>query len=100
MHCLDGGITPPIGPGFPCGSTRFYQIGHPRFRADVQATGLPIVAGIFRDINCTILATDVNDNGVFADSKPSKELVVFPDIDWNGDGQPDNGVNGLNTTLE
>jgi hypothetical protein len=92
MHCLDGGITPPIGPGSPCGQTRFHQIGQPRTVAEVQETGLPLVAGIFRDINCPILATDVNDDGVFADGAAAREVVIFPDLDWDGDGLPEDGI--------
>jgi hypothetical protein len=92
MRCLDGGITPTIGPGEPCGDTRFYQIGQPRTADDVAATGLPLVGGIFRDINCPILGTDVNDDGVFADTDASKELVQFPDVDWDADGLPDDGI--------
>lgn len=92
MHCLDGGITPTIGPGAPCGNTRFHQIGQPRSAAEVQALGRPIVDGIFRDINCPVLATDVNDDGVFADSAAGREIVEFPDIDWDGDGVPDGGI--------
>lgn len=82
MHCLDGGITPTIGPGAPCGNTRLYQVGQPRSVDEVKATGLPIVDGIFRDINCPILATDVNDDGIFADTATSQELVRFPDVAW------------------
>lgn len=100
MHCLDGGITPTIGPGAPCGNTRFHQIGQPRTASDVTATGLPLVGGIFRDINCPILATDVNDDGAFADTGTSREVVTFPDIDWNGDGLPEDGVQDPDSTLE
>ena len=82
MHCVDGGVTPTIGPGAPCGNVRFYQVGQPRTVREVKSAGLPIVAGIFRDINCPILATDVNDDGVF---QPN-ETVRFPDIDWDGTG--------------
>lgn len=96
MHCLDGGITPTIGPGAPCGNTRFYQIGQPRTASDVKSTGLPLVHGIFRDINCPILATDVNDDGVFGPG----EIVRFPDIDWDGDGLPDDGIHGHGSTLK
>lgn len=52
MMCVSGGISPAIGPGFPCGSVRFYQTGQPRTVADVGAIGSPIEAGVFRDINC------------------------------------------------
>ncbi len=86
MHCLDGGITPTIGPGAPCGNTRFYQVQigqrQPSTVNEVKGTGLSIVEGIFRDINCPILATDVNDDGVFADTPGSQELVKFPDVNW------------------
>ncbi len=82
MHCLDGGITPTIGPGAPCGNTRFYQIGQPQSVSEVKVIGLPIVGGIFRDINCPILATDVNNDGVFADTTSSQEIVQFPDVNW------------------
>jgi hypothetical protein len=82
MSCLDGGITPTIGPGAPCGNTRHYQIGQPRSERDVKATGLRLIAGIFRDINCPILGTDVNNDGTFADTSTSQELVQFPDINW------------------
>jgi len=99
MGCLDGGITPAIGPGSPCGNTRFYQIGQPRFVNEVGQTGLPFVGGIFRDINCPILGTDVNDNGAFANTNQSKELVVFADIDWDNDGLPENGVADPDSTL-
>lgn len=100
MHCLDGGITPTIGPGAPCGNTRFYQVSQPHTASEVGATGLSLVGGIFRDINCPILATDVNDDGVFADSLQSKELVRFPDVDWDGDGQPEDGVHGSTSTRQ
>ncbi len=92
MHCLNGGITPTIGPGAPCGNTRFHQIGQPRTAGEVKATGLPLVSGIFRDINCPILGTDVNDDGSFANTNASQELVTFPNIDWDGDGLPEDGV--------
>jgi hypothetical protein len=82
MHCLDGGITPTNGPGAPCGNTRFYQIGQQGSEDQVKATGLQIVDGIFRDINCPILATDVNDDRIFADTATSQELVRFPDVAW------------------
>ena len=100
MNCLSGGITPTIGPGAPCGNTRFYQIGQPRTTGEVGDTGLPLVSGIFHDINCPILATDVNDDGVFADTGASQELVTFSDIDWDGDGKPDDGVHDPDSTLE
>ena len=100
MHCAIGGISPAIGPGFPCGSTRFYQIGQPHSLDELRATGIRIESGIFRDINCPILATDVNDDGNFADTRLSKEIVQLPDVDWNGDGQPDNGVADPNSTLK
>lgn len=99
MHCVDGGITPTIGPGAPCGNIRFYQVGQPRFVREVKDTGLPIVGGIFRDINCPILGTDVNDDGIFADTAQSQELVVFPNVDWDGDGQPEDGVHDPDSTL-
>src|SRR5713226_6310287 len=93
MHCVDGGITPTIGPGSPCGNTRLHQIGQPRTADEVKATGMPLVGGIFRDINCPILATDVNDDGAFSDTALSKEIVRFPDLDSDGDGLPDDGHN-------
>ena len=96
MHCLDGGVTPTIGPGAPCGNTRFYQIGQPRTAQEVRDTRLPLVKGIFRVINCPILATDVNDDGVF---QPN-ELIRFPDIDWDGNGLPDDGVHDTGSTLK
>jgi hypothetical protein len=99
MHCVEGGISPAIGPGFPCGSTRFYQIGQPHNVDELQATGVPIGNGIFRNINCPILATDVNDDGNFADTASSRELVQFADIDWDNNGSPDNGVADPNSTL-
>lgn len=67
-----------FGPGAPCGNTRFHQAGQPRSVDAMNATGLPIVGGIFRDINCPILATDVNDDGVFE----AAELVRFADVAW------------------
>lgn len=86
MQCLDGGITPTIGPGAPCGNTRFYQLQigqrQPITVGEVEGLGLSIVNGIFRDINCPILATDVNDDGVFADTAGSQEVVKFPDVNW------------------
>jgi hypothetical protein len=100
MGCLDGGITPAIGPGSPCGNTRFYQIGQPRFTSEVGSTGLPFVNGIFRDINCPILGADVNDNGQFANTSLSKEVVAFSDIDWDGDGLADNGIADPDSTLD
>jgi hypothetical protein len=100
MRCLDGGVTPTIGPGAPCGDTRFYQIGQPRSAAEVKDTGLPLVNGIFRDINCPVLGTDVDDDGVFADSPGSRELVRFPDVDWDGDGLPDDGIHDVDSTLQ
>ena len=82
MHCVNGDISPAIGPGFPCGSTRFYQIGHPHSLDELTATGIRIEGGIFRDINCPILATDVNDDGNFANTRASKEVVQFADVAW------------------
>jgi hypothetical protein len=86
MYCLDGGITPPIGPGEPCGDTRFYQVEignqQPQTVSEVRATGLPIVNGILRNIDCPVIATDVDDDGVFADAPGSPELVRFPDVSW------------------
>ncbi len=99
MSCLDGGITPPIGPGSPCGNTRYSQIGQPRFVSEVNETGLPLVNGIFRDINCPILGTDVNDDGTFANTSLSKEVVGFPDIDWDNDGNPEDGISDPDSTL-
>lgn len=100
MNCLDGGITPTIGPGAPCGDTRFYQVGQPHTKDEVRSTGLPLVNGIFQDINCPILATDVNDDGVFSDNAGSKELVTFPDIDWDGDGLVEDGIQDPDSTLQ
>jgi hypothetical protein len=100
MHCVIGGISPAIGPGFPCGSTRFYQIGQPHSVDELKATGIPIENGIFAFIECPILATDVNDDGNFADTAQSKELVTFPDVDWDGNGLPDDGVSDANSTLK
>jgi hypothetical protein len=100
MHCLDGGVTPNIGPGLHCGSVRYYQIGQPRYVSEERATGLPIVPGIVRDVNCPIIATDVNDDGVFADAPGAQERVAFPDVDWNGDGNTDDGVHDSNSTLK
>jgi hypothetical protein len=99
MKCVHGGISPAIGPGFPCGSTRFYQIGQPHSLDELKNTGVPIENGIFRDIDCPIIATDVNDNGTFADTPQSKELVTLPNIDWDGDGLPDDGVSDPNSML-
>jgi len=99
MHCLDGGITPTIGPGAPCGNTRFYRVGQPHTVSEVKDTGLPIVGGIFRDINCPIIATDVNDDGIFANTAAGKELVQFPDIDWAGAGLVADGVHDPGSTL-
>ncbi|HZA38037.1 MAG TPA: hypothetical protein VE486_02755 [Candidatus Baltobacteraceae bacterium] len=82
MHCVNGDISPAIGPGFPCGSTRFYQIGQPHSLDELTATGIRIEGGIFRDINCPILATDVNDDGNFANTRASKEVVQFADVAW------------------
>lgn len=100
MICADGGISPAIGPGMPCGSVRHYEIGQPRSLAELKATGIHLVQGIFSDINCPVIGTDVNDDGVFADTPQSRELVRFANIDWNGDGQPDDGVNDPNSTLQ
>ena len=100
MSCVIGGISPAIGPGFPCGSVRFYQTGQPRTRNEVNALGLPIEGGIFRDINCPVIGTDVNDDGVFADRGRTQELVRFPDVDWDGDGLADDGVHDPDSTLE
>jgi hypothetical protein len=99
MHCVIGGISPAIGPGFPCGSTRFYQIGQPHSLDELTETGVSIENGIFRDINCPILATDVNDDGNFADTAGSKELVQFANVDWDGNGLPDDGLSDPNSTL-
>lgn len=100
MSCVIGGISPAIGPGFPCGSVRFYQTGQPRTVAEMGALGLRIEGGVFRDINCPVIGTDVNDDGVFANSGSGKELVQFPNIDWDGNGLPDNGINDPNSTLQ
>jgi hypothetical protein len=99
MLCVHGGISPAIGPGFPCGSTRFYQIGQPHSLDELKNTGVPIENGIFRDIDCPIIATDVNDDGAFADTSQSKELVTLPNVDWDGNGLPDDGVSDPNSTL-
>lgn len=45
-------------------------------------------------------ATDVNDDGVFADTAASREVVKFPDIDWDGDGLLEDGVQDPDSTLE
>lgn len=82
MLCLDGNITPTIGPGAPCGNTRFHQAGEPHSVSEVKSLGLPIVGGIFGDINCPILATDVNNDGVLGNTSKSAEIVRFPDINW------------------
>jgi hypothetical protein len=99
MICADNGISPAIGPGMPCGSVRYYEIGQPRSLAELKATGTPLVKGIFSDIECPVIATDVNDDGTFADTPGSRELVRFANVDWDGDGQPDDGLNDLNSTL-
>jgi len=99
MICADGGISPAIGPGMPCGSVRFYEIGQPRSLAELKATGTPLVKGIFSDIDCPVIATDVNDDGTFADTPSSRELVRFANVDWDNNGQPDDGVNDLNSSL-
>jgi len=54
------------------------------------------VNGIFRDVNCPVLGTDVDNNGIFADA----ELVRFADVDWDGDGLPDDGVLDPDSTFE
>lgn len=100
MGCLDRDITPAIGPGSPCANTRFYQIGQPRFTSKVGQTGLPSVKGIFRDINYPILGADVNDNGQFANTSLSKEVITFADIDWDGDGLAENGIADPDSTLD
>ena len=100
MICADGGISPAIGPGMPCGSVRHYEIGQPRSLAELKATGIHIVNGIFSDINCPVIGTDVNDDGVFADTPLSRELVRFANIDWDGNGLADDGVNDPNSTLQ
>lgn len=102
MVCFAGGITPAIGPGNPCGDTRFYAIGQPETEAEEgQLPGGNLVNGVFSDIDCPVLATDVNGDGVFADSATSQERVVFPDLDWAGIGRPDDGTNGnANSTNE
>ncbi len=100
MVCADGGISPAIGPGMPCGSVRHYILGQPRSLAELKATGIPLVNGIFSDINCPVIGTDVNDNGMFADTPLSRELVRFANIDWDSNGHPDDGVNDPNSTLQ
>lgn len=100
MLCLDGGVSPAIGPGMPCGSVRYYQIGQPRSVREVGDTQLRLVHGIFQDINCPVLATDVNDDGVFADSASSREVVRFADIDRDGSGLPNDGLNDPNSSLK
>ncbi len=67
--------------------------------SEVKDTGLPIVGGIFRDINCPIIATDVNDDRIFANTAAGKELVQFPDIDWAGAGLVADGVHDPGSTL-
>lgn len=100
MMCIIGGISPAIGPGFPCGSVRFYQTGQPRTVAEVNAIGLPIEGGVFRDINCPVIGTDVNDDGAFANVGRRQELAQFPNVDWDGDGLPDDGVSDPDSTLQ
>ena len=41
----------------------------------------------------------VNDEGVFADTSSSKEVVIFPNVDWDADGIPDDGINDPDSTL-
>jgi hypothetical protein len=98
MICAYGGISPAIGPGLPCGSVRYYQIGQPRTVSELGATDIPLVNGVFPDIECPVLGTDVNDDGIFADTSVSRELVRFADVDWDGNGVPDDGVHDANST--
>src|SRR5262249_21243046 len=100
MHCVDGGITPTLGPGGPCGTTRFHQVGQPRSADEVAPLGLPIVGGIFRHINCPVLATDINDDGVFADTPAGREVVRFPNVDWDADGLADDGITDPDSTFK
>lgn len=100
MICANGGIGPAIGPGLPCGSVRYYQLGQPRSLDELKSTGIDLVNGIFSDINCPVIGTDVNDDGVFADTTLSREIVRFADVDWDGNGQPDDGVHDANSTLQ
>ncbi len=81
MVCADGGISPAIGPGMPCGSVRHYKIGQPRSLAELKNTALHFVNGIFSDINCPVIGIGVNDDCVFADTPLSRELVRFANID-------------------
>ena len=100
MVCANGGISPAMGPGMPCGSVRFYQIGQPASLDDLKATGVPLVHGMFADINCPVIAVDVNDDGVFEDTKGSRELVRFGDVDWDSNGIADNGIHDSLSSLE
>jgi hypothetical protein len=61
---------------------------------------LPLISGIFRDINCPIIGTDVNDDGIFEDTSVSPETLKFPDIDWDGDGLAEDGVQDSDSTLD
>lgn len=92
MLCFDGGFRPLIGPGTekaPCGSTRFSQIGQPRFPAGIpHIPDTDVINGVFEAINCPIIAVDFDDDGRFAPD----ELMVFPDLDWDFDGVPDGTV--------
>jgi hypothetical protein len=57
---------------------RFYQIGQPHSLDELKATGISIENGIFRDINCRILATDVNA----ASTPPALPVnVVIPNLE-------------------
>jgi hypothetical protein len=67
---------------------------------ELKATGIRIEDGIFAFIECPILATDVNDDGNFANTSQSKELVTFANVDWDGNGLPDDGVSDPNSTLK
>jgi hypothetical protein len=60
----------------------------------------PGEGGVFRDINCPVIGTDVNDDGVFADIRNSQELVRFPNVDWDGDGLSDDGIQDPDSTLQ
>jgi hypothetical protein len=100
MVCADGGISPAMGPAMPCGSVRFYQIGQPESLDELKATDLPLVNGTFADINCPVIAVDVNDDGVFADTNASRELVRFVDIDWDSNGIADDGIHDSHSSVE
>lgn len=79
---------------------RFYQIGQPASLDDLKATGVPFVHGILADLNCPVIAVDVNDRGVFADTNDSRELVRFADADSDGNGIADDGIHDSLSSLK